>query len=283
MINSSSSYSSSFTSHLHKPVLLKEMLENLSPKNGEVYVDGTFGAGGYTRALLESCNCTVYAIDRDPDVQIFAEKLANEFAGRINFIIGNFSDMAELLESKGVKNVDGIVLDIGVSSMQIDSPERGFSFSHDGPLDMRMGKHGKSAAYLVNEGEEKNIADIIYNYGGERMSRKIARAIVQARQIKPITRTSELAEIIRRTVRKYNDKIDPATRTFQAIRIWVNDELEELTKALEAAERILSPGGRIVVITFHSLEDSIVKNYLKEKIWKSGNLFQIPTFTFYTK
>lgn len=257
-----------YANQSHQPVMLEEMLKYMSPKDGEVYIDGTFGAGGYTRALLKSANCKVYSIDRDPDVQFFADNLANEFPGRFHLLMGNFGNMHEVMIGAGVTSVDGVVLDIGVSSMQIDTPERGFSFSHDGPLDMRMEKEGKSAEFFINNADEKEIADVIYNYGGERMSYRIARAIINARAEKPITRTAELAEIIRRAVRKYNDKIDPATRTFQAIRIWVNDELDELARGLAAAEKLLAPGGRLVAITFHSLEDSIVKEFFNERAGK---------------
>ncbi len=257
------------TESAHVPVMVSEAMKYLAPKDGEIYIDGTFGAGGYSRAILQSADCQVFAIDRDPDVEIFAEKLGQEFPSRFNLILGNFADMAELLVGRGVEKVDGVVLDLGVSSMQLSHAGRGFSFSHDGPLDMRMERQGQTAEWLINSAEEKELADIIYNYGGERMSRKIARAIVNARGEKPISTTLELAEIIRRAVRRYNDKIDPATRAFQAIRIWVNDELEAVAKGLASAEKLLAPGGRLVVISFHSLEDSIVKNFLNEKAGKA--------------
>lgn len=257
-----------FSNDAHLPVMLAEAVQNLSPKDGETYVDGTFGAGGYSRAILKAADCKVFAIDRDPDVAIFAEKIMAEFPGRFNLILGNFGDMAELLQENGVQKINGVVLDLGVSSMQLTTPTRGFSFMHEGPLDMRMEKEGRSAEYLINSADEKELADIIYKYGGEKRSRQIARSIVRARAEKPISTTLQLAEIIRKTVRAYNDKIDPATRTFQAIRIWVNDELEAVAKGLAAAEKLLAPGGRLVVISFHSLEDSIIKDFMNRKSGK---------------
>ena len=246
----------------HISVMLPEVLSALQPRDGEIYVDGTFGAGGYSRALLNAAECRVYAIDRDPEVRRFAEVLEKEFAGRFVLLAGNFADMVELLASEGVERVDGVVLDVGVSSMQIDTAERGFSFRNDGPLDMRMSQDGMSAADLVNEADETELADILYHYGEERQSRRIAKAIVEARAIAPITRTSQLAEIVRRVLGRGKDGIDPATRTFQALRIKVNHELEELERALAAAESLLVSGGRLVVVAFHSLEDRIVKQFL---------------------
>lgn len=257
---------------MHKPVMLKEVLEHISPKDGEVYVDGTFGAGGYTRALLESSDCKVYAIDRDPDVKETADKLMQEFPGRIEFIQGCFGDMASLLKGVGVDKVDGIVLDVGVSSMQIDRAERGFSFMRDGDLDMRMGKSGMSAADFVNTAKEEEIADVIYQYGGERKSRRVAAAIVRARAVELIKTTLQLANIVRSVVHKAKDQIDPATRTFQAIRIRVNDEIGELQRALDGAEKILAKGGRLVVVSFHSLEDAVVKDFINDKSGKSEGI-----------
>lgn len=257
----------------HIPVLLDEVVHYMAPKDGEVYVDGTFGAGGYSRALLEAADCKVYAIDRDPSVQEFADVLKEEFPGKIELIIGNFGDMQQLLAEQGVTEVNGIVLDVGVSSMQIDQGERGFSFMKDGPLDMRMGPDtGNDATWVVNQMSEEELADVIFQFGGERKSRRVAKAIVAARAVEPITTTRQLAEIVRSVVRASKDKIDPATRTFQALRIWVNDELGELSKALEAAEKILLPQGRLVVVSFHSLEDSIVKKYFKGKSGKTGGI-----------
>lgn len=248
----------------HIPVMLPEVLASMQPSDGEIYVDGTFGAGGYSRALLESASCTVYAIDRDPNVAAMAEKLAKAFPGRFFWLMGSFSDMMELLEEHGVTSVNGIVLDIGVSSMQIDNPERGFSFRNDGPLDMRMSGSGQSAYDIVNNAGEEELADILYHYGEERKSRQIARAIVRARAEAPVKRTKELAGIVKSVVGS-KDGLDPSTRTFQALRIKVNDELGELERALAAAERLLTGGGRLVVVTFHSLEDRIVKQFLQSR------------------
>lgn len=246
----------------HAPVMLREVLQAMQPKDGEIYVDGTFGAGGYSRALLEAAQCKVFAIDRDPSAGSIAEQLRQEFNGRFVFIAGNFGDMVELLAAHGVTAVHGIVLDIGVSSMQIDEAERGFSFRADGPLDMRMSAKGMSAEDVVNTLEEETLANVIYQFGEEKDSRRIAKAIVRARQQKKIIRTGELADIVRGAVRHSGQKIDPATRTFQALRIYVNDELGELERALHAAESLLVPGGRLVVVAFHSLEDRMVKQFL---------------------
>jgi len=248
----------------HVPVMLNEVVAGMKPVDGEIYVDGTFGAGGYTRALLEQAQCTVYAIDRDPSVAVFAEKLTREFPGRFFWLLGSFSDMLDLLAAKGISSVNGIVLDIGVSSMQIDTAARGFSFRFDGPLDMRMADSGVTAADVVNKSEEEDLANIIYQFGEERESRRVARAIVRARSEAPITTTIQLAEIVRRVVRGTKG-IDGATRNFQALRIYVNDELGELTRALDAAEQLLAPGGRLLVVTFHSLEDRIVKQFLQSR------------------
>ncbi len=254
--------------NLHLPVMLNEVLQYLTPRDGETYLDGTFGAGGYSRALLTAADCTVYAIDRDPDVRPLADKLAAEFPGRFHFLSGTFGTMETLLASTGVTQLEGIVLDIGVSSMQLDTAERGFSFMADGPLDMRMGKTGRDAATLVNEAEEKELADILYYYGDEHKSRRIARRIIEERAKTAITRTGQLASIIRAAAGKREGKIDTATKSFQALRIWVNDELGELERGLEAAEKLLAPGGRLVVVSFHSLEDVIVKRFLQERSGK---------------
>ncbi len=253
----------------HIPVMLNEVLKYMSPKDGEVYVDGTFGAGGYSKALLEAADCKIYAIDRDPNVKAIAEKLAAQYPGRIELLCGKFSDMETLLKAAGITQVNGVVLDIGVSSMQIDNAERGFSFMREGPLDMRMSGEGMDAAYVVNNTPEKELANIIFKYGDEKKSRYIAKAIVEARAVEPITTTKQLATIIRSVVWASKDKIDPATRTFQALRIWVNNELGELEDVLAAAQKVLSPEGRLVVVTFHSLEDSIVKSFLNDKSGKT--------------
>jgi 16S rRNA (cytosine1402-N4)-methyltransferase len=248
----------------HEPVMIDEVLAALQPRAGGRYVDGTFGAGGYTTAILEAADCRVWAIDRDPDAVANATALADKYAGRLTVIEGRFGDMADILARQGIDAVDGVALDLGVSSMQIDDAARGFSFRNDGPLDMRQGKDGLSAADLVNDAEESVLADIIYKYGEERQARRIARAIVHARADAPITRTGQLADIIRAIYRGGKpSKTDPATRTFQAIRIQVNEELDELERGLQAAEIILAPGGRLAVVSFHSLEDRIVKEFLR--------------------
>jgi 16S rRNA (cytosine1402-N4)-methyltransferase len=249
----------------HISVLKDEVVEALAPRDGGVYVDGTFGAGGYSRAVLEAAACRVYGIDRDPTAVARGHALERSQAGRFTMIEGRFGDMDALLRIQGVNRVDGIALDIGVSSMQIDEAERGFSFAKDGPLDMRMEANGPSAADLVNDTPEGALADIIYRFGEERLSRRVAKAVVEARRIKRFERTGELAELIRRVVPRSGDGIDPATRTFQALRIAVNDELGELERGLAAAERLLSPGGRLAVVTFHSLEDRVVKGFLKAR------------------
>lgn len=254
------------TSHIS--VLREETLRCLAIQDGETAVDATFGAGGHTRAMLQSSNCRVIALDQDPSVTRFAEVLSQEFPKRLQLIIGNFSDMDHLLQNANISAVDAILMDIGVSSMQLDTPARGFSFQHDGALDMRMGQTDRNAAWFVNNASEKELADTLYLYGGERHSRRIARNIVSARATKTIERTRELADIIRASIRGPRDVIDPATRSFQAIRIWVNRELESLSQGLEAAERLLAPGGRLAVITFHSLEDAIVKRFFGERCGK---------------
>lgn len=257
----------------HLPVLLAEVLHYLAPRDGEVFVDGTFGAGGYSRAILEAAECTVFGIDRDPTVKPHADRLAADFPGRFKLLAGCFGDMEALLAAEGVSRVDGVVLDIGVSSMQLDEAARGFSFQADGPLDMRMGAEGPTAAELVNKLEAEELADIIYKYGEERHSRRIARAIVAMRAKRPFARTRELAEVVERAIPGGAAKkggIHPATRTFQALRIMVNDELGELERGLAAAERLLGAEGRLVVVTFHSLEDRIVKNFLRVRAGETG-------------
>ncbi len=250
----------------HMPVMLKEVLESLNPEDGKVYVDGTFGAGGYSRAILEAADCTVIGVDRDETARPAAEALVADFPDRFVFMPGCFGDVGALLSQAGYRGVDGFVLDIGVSSMQIDQPERGFSFRFDGPLDMRMGRAmgGPTAADIVNEMEEADLADVIYKYGEERHSRRVAKAIVTRRAEQRFERTSDLAGVVRSALPfSKKDKIDPATRTFQALRIAVNDELGELERALEASKVILNDRGRLVVVTFHSLEDRIVKTFLR--------------------
>lgn len=250
----------------HYPVMLAEVLEALALKEGGVYVDGTFGAGGYSRAILNTANCNLYGIDRDPSVKAFAEPLRQEFGERFSLLTGCFSEMKSLITEQNIDSVDGIVLDLGVSSMQLDQPERGFSFQQDGPLDMRQSQEGMTAAEVVNSFDESDIANILYRYGEERQSRRIARAIVAKRQEKLFETTLELADLIRDTIpRDRKAKIDPATRSFQALRLYVNRELEELETALNAAEKLLKDQGRLVVVSFHSLEDRIVKQFMREK------------------
>ena len=243
----------------HVPVLLDEVLAALLITAGEVYVDGTFGAGGYSSAMVKA-GAKVHAFDQDPNAIKAGALLVDASADKLTLHHNRFSEMADVLQGEAIS---GITLDIGVSSMQLDQAERGFSFQKDGPLDMRMAQDGISAADFLNEAEESDIANVIFNYGEERQSRRIAKAIVNAR---PLSKTSELAAIVRKAVgQKPGDKKDPATRTFQAIRIYVNRELGELQDGLEAAERLLQPGGRLAVVTFHSLEDRIVKNFLRER------------------
>ncbi len=249
----------------HIPVLLPEVVGAIAPKDGGVYIDGTFGAGGYSRAILAAADCALYAIDRDPTARAAADAVAASFPGRFHFLPGRFGDMADLLPPELHGRIDGIALDVGVSSMQIDRAERGFSFQKDGPLDMRMGGDGPTAAELVNTLPEAELADLIYAYGEERASRRVAAAIVAARAEKPFAATLELAACIRTAVRPSKDGIDPATRTFQALRIAVNDELGELQRGLAAAEALLAPGGVLAVVSFHSLEDRIVKRFLDAK------------------
>lgn len=251
----------------HTPVMLQEVLHYLEPREGGVYVDGTFGAGGYSSAIL-AAKGKVFAIDRDPEIKVFADKLQAQHSSRFKLLEGNFAGMESLLADEHIEAVDGIVLDIGVSSMQLEAADRGFSFRLDGPLDMRMDKKGSDAAYIVNHFAENDIANILFTFGGERESRHIAHAIVKARAIKPITRTLELAEIIKSAVRRGKHTIDPATKSFQAIRIYINRELEALDTALKAAERLLKSGGRLVIVSFHELEDAAVKSFLGERAGK---------------
>nr|CAH7762784.1 unnamed protein product [Callosobruchus chinensis] len=249
----------------HIPVLLKEMLLQLSPHSGGIYVDATFGAGGYSKAILESADCKVYAVDRDETVTKFYDDLNVKYPNRIKLFIEKFSNIKNLLDSNNIKGINGIVFDVGVSSMQLDNGDRGFSFLRDGPLNMSMDNYSHmNASTFVNALREEEIANTIYNYGGERHSRRIARAIVNARKKKIIKTTFELADIVRSVVFRGKSKIDPATRTFQAIRIWVNDELGELEKGIKAASEILSENGKLIVVTFHSLEDRIVKTVFKD-------------------
>jgi 16S rRNA (cytosine1402-N4)-methyltransferase len=237
-----------------------EVITALAPADGERHLDGTLGAGGYTTAILDAAHCTVIALDRDPTAIAGAAALWERFPGRLQLVETPFSRLDEIA---GPASLDGVVFDIGVSSMQIDTPERGFSFQADGPLDMRMGGGGETAADVLNTRDEEEIADILFHYGEERRSRALARAIVADRARRPFETTRQLADLATRVLgRRHDDPVHPATRTFQALRIAVNDELGELAAALAAAERALRPAGRLVVVTFHSLEDRIVKRFL---------------------
>ncbi|MFK4794391.1 16S rRNA (cytosine(1402)-N(4))-methyltransferase RsmH [Sphingobium sp. ZW T5_29] len=250
----------------HIPVLLDEVLDALAINPGEVHVDGTFGAGGYSSAMAAR-GAQVFAFDRDPDAIREGQALAD--ANGITLIEGEFASMDVLLAERGVASVSGVTLDIGVSSMQLDRAERGFSFQSDGPLAMTMSQSGMSAADFLNTAAEQDIADVLYRYGEEPRSRRVARAIVDAR---PLERTAQLASVVRRALgHKPHDKKDPATRTFQAIRIHVNGELDQLERGLEAAEALLEEGGRIAVVTFHSLEDRIVKQFLRKRSGGEGS------------
>lgn len=250
------------TAAAHVPVLLDEVIAGLAPKAGETHVDGTFGAGGYARAILRA-GARVIAFDRDPDAIAAGRALEAENDGALTLVHERFSRVAEALDERGVDRVDGVTLDIGVSSMQLDQAARGFSFQVDGPLDMRMEQAGMTAAEFVNHADEAAIADVLHELGEEPRARRVARAIVAAR---PITRTAQLADIVRGALgHRPHEKKDPATRTFQAIRIHLNAELEELEQGLAAAERVLRPGGRLAVVSFHSIEDRIVKRFLRER------------------
>jgi len=243
----------------HVPVMLPEVLEALAPRDGAHYVDGTFGGGGYASAILEAADCRVLGIDRDPAAIARGQALVERFGGRLTLVQGEFSRMEEFTQA-----TDGVVLDLGVSSFQFDQPARGFSFRADGPLDMRMSLSGESAADVVNSADERTLSQIISRYGEEKNARRIARAIIAAR---PITGTAQLAAIVSEAQgpAALRHAIHPATRTFQALRIHVNDELGELERALDAALEILKPQGRLVVVSFHSLEDRMVKRFLTER------------------
>lgn len=254
----------------HIPVMLSEVIAALKPAANEVYLDGTFGAGGYSRAILEAADCTLIGVDRDPSVKVNVDRLSADFPERFLFGQSAFSELEEVASDLGHPQLDGIVLDIGVSSMQIDQAERGFSFSKPGPLDMRMASSGPSAADAVNHLSEKELADIFYVYGEERRSRRVAKFIIEARAEAEIETTDQLADIVARAIGGKHLKIHPATRVFQALRIFVNDELGELAAALAAAERVLRPGGRLVVVTFHSLEDRMVKAFLRARSGLAG-------------
>jgi 16S rRNA (cytosine1402-N4)-methyltransferase len=255
----------------HVPVMLAEVLATLGPQDGATYLDATFGGGSYARAILEAApGCTVFAIDRDPDAIARGAALAQAFAGRLHLVEGRFGDMLSLLRDRGITALDGVVMDLGVSSFQLDQAERGFSFRADGPLDMRMEKSGPSAAELVNSLPERELADIIFRFGEERFARRIARTIVARRAEAPFTTTADLAALVRRAVPRDPSGIDGATRSFQALRIAVNDELGEVERGIAAAMELLAPGGRLVVVAFHSLEDRIVKQAMAAASGRGG-------------
>jgi 16S rRNA (cytosine1402-N4)-methyltransferase len=260
----------------HIPVLGREAVEMLGPRGGGIYVDATFGAGGYSRAILEIPGTRVIGIDRDRSAIAGGFDLVDASRGRLTLVEGRFSDLAEICAAHGANSVDGVVMDVGVSSMQLDQPERGFSFRLGGPLDMRMGHDGPTAADVIAKASEVDLANIIYIFGEERRSRAVARAIVAARKEAPILTTRALADIVGKVVRSKPGEIHSATRTFQALRIFVNQELDELHLALSAAERVLNPRGRLVVVSFHSLEDRIVKNFLVERASAGGGSRHLP-------
>ena len=260
----------------HIPVLGHEAIAHLAPRQGGTYVDATFGGGGYSRAILDVPGTRVIGIDRDRTAIAGGFTLVDRSEGRLTLVEDRFSNLAEICAAQGVDAVDGVVMDVGVSSMQLDQAGRGFSFRLDGPLDMRMGQAGPTAADVVAKASESDLADIIYLFGEERHSRKVARAIVAAREVAPIATTRALADLVAKVVRSKPGDIHPATRTFQGLRVFVNDELGELETALAAAERVLKPGGRLVVVSFHSLEDRIVKNFLTQRAKTGGGSRHLP-------
>ena len=264
----------------HIPVLGREAVEMLKPRDGGIYVDTTSGAGGYSRPILAFAGTRVIGIDRDRSAISAGFDLVDQSDGRLTLVEDRFSNLAEVCAAQGIQggifSVDGVVMDVGVSSMQLDEADRGFSFRLDGPLDMRMGHDGPTAADVIATASEADLANIIYIFGEERHSRKVARAIVAARQEAPITTTRALADIVSKVVRSKPGEIHAATRTFQGLRIFVNAELDELLLALAAAERVLKPGGRLVVVSFHSLEDRIVKNFLTERAKAGGGSRHLP-------
>jgi len=260
----------------HIPVLGREAVEMLAPKAGGIYVDATFGAGGYSRAILAVAGTQVIGIDRDRSAVTGGFDLVEQSEGRLTLVEDRFSNLADICAAHGAPAVDGVVMDVGVSSMQLDQAERGFSFRLGGPLDMRMGHDGPTAADVVAKASEADLANIIYIFGEERHSRAVARAIVAARKEAPITTTQALADIVGKVVRSKPNEIHPATRTFQGLRIFVNAELDELHLALAAAERVLKPGGRLAVVSFHSLEDRIVKDFLNARGKTGGGSRHLP-------
>jgi 16S rRNA (cytosine1402-N4)-methyltransferase len=259
----------------HIPVLGRKAVDMLAPREG-IYIDATFGAGGYSRMILEIAGTRVIGIDRDPTAIAAGVDLVAQSGGRLILVADRFSNLSEICKARGFDAVDGVVMDVGVSSMQLDQAGRGFSFRLDGPLDMRMGDHGPTAAEVIAKASEAELADIIYLFGEERHSRAVARAVVAARKEAPIATTRALADIVSRVVRSKPGDIHPATRTFQGLRIFVNEELEELHLALQAAERLLKPGGRLVVVSFHSLEDRIVKEFFTARSKSGGGSRHLP-------
>ena len=260
----------------HIPVLGRQAVEMLAPRDGGIYVDATFGAGGYSRMILDTAGTRVIGIDRDRTAILGGFDLVDRSDGRLTLVEDRFSNLADVCAAQGVDSVDGVVMDVGVSSMQLDEAERGFSFRLGGPLDMRMGHDGPTAADVVARASEADLANIIYIFGEERHSRAVAKAIVAARKEAPVTTTKALADIVSKVVWSKPGEIHPATRTFQALRIFVNEELDELHLALSAAERVLKPGGRLAVVSFHSLEDRIVKNFLVERAKAGGGSRHLP-------
>jgi 16S rRNA (cytosine1402-N4)-methyltransferase len=260
----------------HIPVLGRQAIEMLSPRDGGIYIDATFGAGGYSRAILDVAGTRVIGIDRDRSAITGGFDLVDQSGGRLTLVEDRFSHLAEICAAQGLDAVDGVVMDVGVSSMQLDEADRGFSFRLGGPLDMRMGRDGPTAADVIAVASEADLANIIYIFGEERHSRGVARAIVAARKQAPITTTRALADIVAKVVRSKPGEIHPATRTFQGLRIFVNEELDELHLALSAAESVLKPSGRLVAVSFHSLEDRIVKNFLVERAKAGGGSRHLP-------
>jgi 16S rRNA (cytosine1402-N4)-methyltransferase len=260
----------------HIPVLGAEAVAMLKPRDGRIYVDATFGAGGYSQAILDAADTRVIGIDRDRSAIAGGFDLVDRSDGRLTLVEDRFSNLAEVCAAQGASHVDGVVMDVGVSSMQVDEAGRGFSFRLDGPLDMRMGHDGPTAANVVAKASEADLASIIYIFGEERHSRAVARAVVAARKEAPITTTRALAEIVSKVVWAKPGEIHPSTRTFQGLRIFVNEELDELHLALSAAERVLKPGGRLVVVSFHSLEDRMVKNFLSSRGKAGGGSRHLP-------
>jgi 16S rRNA (cytosine1402-N4)-methyltransferase len=264
------------TSLRHISVLGREAVEMLAPHDGGIYVDATFGAGGYSRAILDTAGTRVIGIDRDRSAITGGFDLVDRAGGRLTLVEDRFSNLDEVCAAQGIDAVDGVVMDVGVSSMQLDQAERGFSFRLGGPLDMRMGQDGPTAADVIAKGSEADLANVIYIFGEERHSRAVARAIVAARKEAPITTTKALADIVSKVVHAKPNEIHPATRTFQGLRIFVNAELDELHLALAAAERVLKPGGRLVVVSFHSLEDRIVKDFFNARGKTGGGSRHLP-------